>query len=852
MTSPSSTSDWPVFKRYGDENLRQIALPLGGIGTGTIVLGGRGDWKHFEIVNRPAWGFTPEHTFFALRTEKAGEVFCRALEGPIPPEDYGDNGCGVPNHGVPRFQSAEFRGTYPLGEVVLQDDACPLEVKLQAFNPFVVGGVEASSWPVVVARFVLENRGDSPVSASICGSFQNFLGGDGVEQGPQDNINTFESEAGFCAMAARAPHLPDDSPYFGSFALAVLESDASSRTSWVKLNWGDSLLDFWDDFLADGRLENRDREDQVAPIASLCVQTELKAGESRAITFVWAWHFPNRLSWTPEGKEVNANTVLGTGHWGHMQGGDIVGNAYTNRFFDAQDVLRKFVPQLPALEAQTVMFARAFYGSDWPDEIKEAAGFNLSTLHSPTLFQTADGHFFGWEGVQNHFGSCFGNCTHVWNYEQATAFLFPEIARDFRRIEFEHMTDENGFMRFRVGQPLEKYARTACEVAAADGQCGTIIKLFREWKLSGDDKFLRELWPKARKALEFCWIEGGWDADADGVMEGCQHNTMDVEYFGPNPQIQFLYLAALRAGSEMADFLSENDFATECRRKADYGLRWTKENLWNGEYFEHLIVPASSPQAIAPGLMLGIGAADVHNPVLQLGAGCLIDQLFGVWLGEVCGLEPVLDTAFARQTLDTILKYNPRPANLFNHMRSFALNDEEALLMASYPRGNRPKRPFPYFSEVMTSFEHCVASHLLYLNEFEKGLKVIRNVRNRYDGRKRNPFNEAECGRHYARAMASYGHILGFTGFDFDGRTGTMSLRASDERTTWFWSVGSAWGTISQTPYGRKTEIALRVWGGQILLSAFKLRGVGIRDLKDIGRVGVGKSLTFTVVQIGP
>src|SRR3954447_18762976 len=78
---------WPVLTRYDQEHLARIALPLGGIGTGTVSLGGRGDLHDWEIVNRPAKGFTPSNCFFALYTQTAdGNTVTRALEGALDPQ----------------------------------------------------------------------------------------------------------------------------------------------------------------------------------------------------------------------------------------------------------------------------------------------------------------------------------------------------------------------------------------------------------------------------------------------------------------------------------------------------------------------------------------------------------------------------------------------------------------------------------------------------------------------------------------------------------------------------------------------------------------------------------------------
>ncbi|MGZ0150490.1 GH116 family glycosyl-hydrolase [Kribbella sp. WER1] len=773
---------WPTLRSYTGRQLRRIALPLGGIGTGTVSLGGRGNLRDWEIVNRPAKGFHPGTAFFALRTAAPdGTVTARAVEGPLDLSEYeGAHGSGAQNHGLPRFREATFATAYPFGRLSLRDADVPVDVDLEAFNPFVPTDVAASSWPVAVLRFVVTNRSDQDLTVSLAGSVQNFVGRDGTYDVASGNYNTTASGV-VEGVLLRSRGVPADAEQYGSIALGVLDgADVSLRTGWADRTWGDSLLDFWDDFTADGRLDERSSESET-PVASVADRRTVAAGATERFTFLLGWHFPNRRGW---------------------ENPDFVGNHYTTLSADAWDALERFAPQLDELERRTVGFVSAFLASDLPDEVKEAALFNLSTLRTQTVFRTPDGRFFGWEGCSDHEGSCFGSCTHVWNYEQATPFLFGEIARSLREVEFAHGTDENGLMSFRVGLPLATKARD-WNVAAADGQLGCLVKLYRDWRLSGDDEMLRSLWPAARRALEFCWIPGGWDADRDGVMEGCQHNTMDVEYYGPNPQMQSWYLAALRACEELATYLGETDFAGQCRKLFESGRAWMDAELFNGEYYRHEIRPPASADDIAPGLRERAGAPDPTHPVLQLGDGCLVDQLVGQHLARITQLGTLLDEDHVATTLRSIVKHNGLSGftGHFNHMRSYVLGaDESAVLMCSYPRGNRPERPFPYFTEVMTGFEHILAVGLISEGLVEEGLKVIADIRQRYDGERRNPYDEAECGHHYARAMASWGAVVQLTGFDYDARTGALRFAprlAGMENV--FWSTGNAFGTFNTT-----------------------------------------------------
>jgi non-lysosomal glucosylceramidase len=385
--------------------------------------------------------------------------------------------------------------------------------------------------------------------------------------------------------------------------------------------------------------------------------------------------------------------------------------------------------------------------------------------------------------------------------------------------------------------------------AAADGQMGCLMKLYRDWQLSGDETLLLELWPKAKKALEFCWIPGGWDADQDGVMEGCQHNTMDVEYYGPNPQMGIWYLGALRAMQEIARHLGEMDFASHCNNLFENGKKWIDSHLFNGEYYEHEIRPPANAEAIAGGLRIGAGATNLDDPELQLGAGCLVDQLVGQYMAHVCGLGYMVDADHIQQTLQSLMRYNFHEDfyGHFNQMRSYVLNDEAGLVMASYPHGQRPKRPFPYYNEVMTGFEYCAGVHMLYEGEYENGLKVIQSIRNRYDGLKRSPFDEAECGHHYARAMASWAAVLALTGFHYSAVEKSMTFAPMQHAGQWFWSTGDAWGICHQNPQKSGVEINIEVKAGQISLQKLTLGGFGSLNLGHVLVLRQGDPLKGTI-----
>lgn len=809
QTLGQAVPEWPVLKSYDNQHIQKIALPIGGIGTGTVSLGGRGNLQDWEIMSRPAKGYNPGPSFeiapfFLIHSEWGGKKDNRLLEGPVPAYAYeGERGVStIMNHGMPRFANCTFDAAYPFGQVHLSGSPAPLTVTLKAFNPLVPGDADKSGIPMAVLRYVVTNTSAETVKVSICGTMQNFIGEDGSAGAASKNINTFRKEDGLSGILFSSDGVPKESEQWGTMALTCATDQVSSRSSWKPQQWGSSILDFWDDYSSDGILEDRPASGENKPMASLAQVQSIPPGQSRIFEFFLTWHFPNQKEWSEK----------------------VLKKYYTNQYGDAWDVIRKVKPALAGLEEETIRFVSAFCSSDLPEVIKEAALFNVSTLRTQTCFRTEDGYLFAWEGCNNREGCCFGSCTHVWNYEQATAFLFGDLARKRREIEFDKSTGEDGLMSFRVSLPLDKSRNFAR--AAADGQMGTIMNLYREWQLSGDSDWLRKLYPNAKKALKFAWIKGGWDANKDGVMEGAQHNTMDVEYYGPNPQMGIWYLGALRASEEMARFMKDKDFADECHDLYVRGRAWVDQNLFNGEYYIHLIQPPKDASDVAPSLLVGMGSKDQFNPDYQLGEGCLVDQLVGQFVAHVCGLGYLVDKDHVKTTLQSIMKYNYRASlnDHFNIFRSFALGNESALLMAAYPK-SRPVSPFPYFTEVMTGFEYAAAVGMLYEGLTDNGVKCIGNIRNRYDGFKRSPFDEAECGHHYGRAMAAWGGILALSGFNYSAVTGILSLTSVPGH--YFWSDGYAYGTFDIAGNEGSKSVTINVLSGKIMLGSVELKGAG-------------------------
>jgi uncharacterized protein (DUF608 family) len=820
-----------------------ISFPLGGVAAGCIGLGGRGQLRDWQIFNRPDYGRAAGYAFPAIWSKvDNGKPVVKVLESRLMPPYEAPTGLSpAAVSGLERLDQATFTGEYPLARVAFKDRELPVQVMLEAFSPFVPLDAEESGLPVAVLRYRVSNPSTQTAEVSIAFSLDNPVGVDprartGNSSRPllAKRTNEERSAGTVKGLLMTNPETDKESPLAGSVALAVLNAADGRFTSlrgWPRAKWWASPLLFWDDFSDDGQLGPEAPERNA--VGSLCLLREIAGGKEADFTFLVAWHFPNRTpawcGWTAPVGEENTN----------------IGNYYAGRFRDAWHVVEHAVEKLPELEKRMRRFLTAMRQTTIPAPVKEAAMANLSTLATPTCFRTADGRFRGFEGILDERGCCPGSCTHVWNYESATQYLFPTLARSMREATFDLAERLDGVMPIRLWLPEGKQTDG---ITAADGTWGQIIKAYLDWQLSGDDAWMRRMWPKVKKAMEFSWVEGGWDGDRDGVAEGVQHNTYDVEFYGPNPMCGIYYLGALRAAAAMADKAGDSRFAEECRHLCAKGSKWIDENLFNGEYYVQKVhgVPVDK---IAKPLRSRGGAEDSENPDFQLGEGCLVDQLVGQYVADFAFLGSLLDPAKIRKTLQSIYRYNYK-RSLYRHnsvQRIFALNDERALIICDYAKVKRPKVPFPYFAEVMTGFEYSAAVLMLSNGMVKEGVECIENIRRRYDGERRNPWDEAECGRHYARAMAAWSAVVVLSGFEYRGAEKHLVVdpKVRPGNFSSFWSTATGWGTYDLSSSNNGSRFTLSLLYGRLPCRSVEIAasGTGTKSSATVGNEAIPHEL---------
>ena len=491
-----------------------------------------------------------------------------------------------------------------------------------------------------------------------------------------------------------------------------------------------------------------------------------------------AWHFPNRTR----------DSHYGWGP-GPLQLDHRLGNQYNNWFASAGDAAAYVEEHFARLYEETKRFHTALYDSTLPRWLLDCVTANAALLRSPIYVWLEDGTVAGFEGAD---ACCPMNCTHVYNYVMSPAFLFPSLERNVRETDLlAQMHPENHFIPHRTVLPLS-LPRLGDEIGgpqhhAFDGELGTILKTYREWRQHGDRDWLAGLWPNVKKVMTHVLTEH--DVDGTGVIKGEQPNTYDTHVYGSNTFIGTLYLAALRATEELAKVMNDPAFGAECRNRSERGSAGYDRTCWNGEYYYNVYdMPGAAP--------------DQYNQGSCWGPGCFADQLLGQWWAHVLDLGHVLPRERVAQAARAIYKHNWRP-DLSHHVhtqRVFAEGAEKGLLICTWPNGGRPSSPVLYCDEVWTGVEYQVAATLMYNGMIQEGLQIAKAARDRYTGNQRNPWAEVECGHHYSRAMSAHSVLLAASGYSYDAAEQRLGLAPCINATDFkgFFTAALGWGAFTQ------------------------------------------------------
>lgn len=842
------------------EHLTQVSFPLGGIGAGCIGLAGNGRLIDWEIFNqRSNKGASNGMSHFAVRAEKDGKIVdARILNGDLTGSYLGEftkkerayHGWGwgpsaASLAGMPHFRDCTFKGEFPVAEIEFQDEAFPGTAVMTAWSVFVPGDSQNSGLPAACFEIAVRNTTAETLDYTCSGVLSNpwpAIPAAVHELLRRNGTTTLFLNSG----------LPEDDFNYGNMAISTDAEDVSWQQYWFRGGWCDPLEVFWHDFTTPGKMKNRiyapdssQRSKSGKDTGGIAAHFTLDPGKEKCIRFIITWYSPwAKNDWDDGIEERMAKQGF--------KGKNLWRSYYTTVWKNADNAAQALWKNYDLLRQGTFAFHDALFSTTIPPMALDGISANISILKTPTLLRLEDGTVWGWEGLGWDYGSCSGSCSHVWNYAQALSLLFPDLERTIRESQFAWNFDPNGGLHFRLHLPLGLHAGTSGH-PAVDACFGEVLKTFREWKVSGDSAWLKKIWPSVRKAMEYTWSGKNpdkWDPERSGVITGRQHHTLDMELFGPTAWLSGHYLAALKAVSEMAEVCGEPEFGRECLELFEKGRQWVDSHLFNGEYYIQQI-NLKDRSRLEGFKYLDPETNNWDDPVktywdeehgeikYQIGNGCEIDMHLPQWYASLYGIGEVFSRDHIRSTLNAVYRHNyvPRMRDIVNSWRTFSLNDESGTLICTWPETEgKPTIPLPYHQETMTGFEWAAAAHLIMLGELDKGLEMIEAVRRRYDGLRRNPWNEIECGSNYARAMASYGLLQAYSGFRYDMTRGLIGFapKITGDFST-FWSLGTVWGTYMKT----ESQVKIKILYGTMNLNRLEL------DFKPSSLSVAGRNIEF-------
>ncbi len=802
--------------------LRYIGMPVGGICAGCVYLGGDGRLWLWDIFNQNQFGVVTK--ILPIKLDSFGMKEIKNSEGtlylePLTQASPFQQGFAlvITHNGktvTKRLQQEDwdevlFEATYPIATVKYMDNNLPLEISLKAFSPFIPGNDLDSGLPATIQSISIKNTSSSNIKIEVVGWMENktLLYAEKTHKDfTRENVVLNSKSCKGVTLGYRTDNKAlDKEADAGNMFLAAINQNAKcvADVSKAEGKWA-------------GVFKKLVKPVDGSPIAGVYSTHNLSPNKTITADFAITWYMPN-LSFYSKGNPQGMT----------VQGAET--QYYSTHFSSAQAVAEYIAGKYDTLKHQTVLWQETWYASTLPHWFLERTFSNISTLATTTSHRFQSGRFYAWEGV----GCCHGTCTHVYQYAHAMSRVFPELERDMRErvdlgISFDPKTGSIAIRGEQTGPSI-------------DGHAGTILRIYREHQMSGDDSFLKKNWSKIKQAVIFLMAQ---DKNNDGMEDTPMENTLDALWSGEIAWIVGLCIAGVRAGQAMAEEMNDTDFAKKCAQYVELGKKNMEQYLFNGEYFIHRPDP------------------NVEKKEIGSFNTCHIDQVYGQsWAWQV-GLDRVIGKEKTMSALRALWKYNYMPdvgpyIKVHKDGRFYALAGEGGMVMNTNPRndenpyGNAKAWQVGYFSECMSGFEHQVAAHMMAEGMVEEALVLTRSIHDRYHAAKRNPFNEIECSDHYGRAMASYGTFITACGFTYHGPKGHIgfSPKIAPDNFKAPFTAAEGWGTYSQQRTSTTFNGSLAVAHGKL-----KVRKVSV-DLEQGHKAGNatltlnGKTIACNITQ---
>lgn len=839
--------------QFTTKSLQTSGIPLGGIGTGSVEIRPDGEFHEWQISNQEKWA---KCVGGSTRNVDDGENLAGALSFYLRTEGEDNNsepvrvrrlGFGL-GHGQDReeynyrmfswikpVEEIQFTGKFPVAELEFIDEELPVEVVLEAINPFTPHDHKTAGTPGFYLKFRIKNRSNKKVKISLAGKLRNLLIN---ENRDITRVNKIETANGITSLNMEViEHWGHSKEHNnGSVSLSV----RGGNPSWITGDYAAYMNEYVangeygvveESFLfalrREGKLQSTKNEVEYKdPIPN---DDDLKGLSEERLDYhlekllecAFAQSVMDRvlnvkkdLLKTREGK-IHAVSYLRTvrdalaghhadthGPWGdgalcsdfeleagetqtvdfvfswyfpnhYSSTGDLQGHMYENFFGSAKEVNRFLAKNLDVIPQKAINFANNLLNTSFDPAYADAWSIHLATLVKCSWW-IKSGEFGIWEGL----GSCGFHTTDItYHGSFGIISLFPELQKAQMEMGAKFQREDGRVHHFFTPD----FSAVDDGFNRVDMNPQFVLLLCRDYLYTGDKEYIKNLWTNIVKAMDSI---AQLDSDGDGLPDtGTKRNTYDAwNFYGNSTYISGLWLASLKAAVILAEEIGDSENAGKWTEIFEKGILSFDKALWNGDYYRLWVDGENRDEC------------------------CMTNQLDGEWFARMIGLNNLLPTVKLETAMKSILKYN--------------FSGENGLINATYPAGTDPTI-YTYRNcqaeANWTGVEYSMAALCIMLGMEDNARKIVKNVDKRYR-RIGQVWNHAECGDHYYRPLSSWALMQALTGFFYNAANISLTISKTDTGIMSHgpWVTSTAWGHISK----KENEIIITCQSGTLEISS--------------------------------
>ena len=661
---PNAGTHKPEIQGMIDDGYWQGA-PVGGFGSGTFSRTYRGDFSRWHLKGGVHKYETVSANQFSVyeKSEGAAEGVAQVLLADHPK----DGSLQSWKFDYP-VGAGNYYALYPKSWYDYRWDKLPAHLVLEQFSPVLPDNYRESSYPVAVYRWHAENPTSKPVTVSIMLSWANMLGWlrypsrDFNGRTNSGNFNSVVTEPlgsagtlkGIVFDRLRPGDVSED--WDGQFAIAALESPGVEVTYYNSFMPEASHADVWTPFAKDGRLSNSNfkwTSSGETLAGAIAVRFTLQPGEKRVVPMVVSWDLPI--------------VEFGTGRKWYRRYTDFFGTSGKNAVKVASEGLAHAAEWSDAIDAWQAPYVNdaskpewyrqqlfnelyiladggSFWGRPVGADPKSPPVFSFMECYDYPFYSTLDVRFYGsmpllkfWPDLDKQEMRTFAET--VLREEPETLMWWWKTQQDGKLTYRKRKS--RGAVPHDLGAPEEDPIFKVNQFSWQntddwkDLNTKFVLMVYRDFVFTGrkDEQFLRDTWPSVQLAIDYL---RKYDRNGDGIPEndGYPDQTYDTWVVkGESAYCGGLWLAALRAGEEIAKVL--NDSAAQAKYHDLFARSQESyiKKLWNGEYFRY-------------------DTGSEYRDNVQA------DQLAGQWYARISGLGDIVPMDMQRKALKKIFDNN--------------------------------------------------------------------------------------------------------------------------------------------------------------------------------------------------